>query len=117
MQQVLEEVTRCLNLEKLLPCYHHTVTVACLRAIRTLQKNGHLPSDPTLFQTYAQYGHFMDIRLAALEALIDYVKGRFTYEKLLFGPYSLIAWFFHDVGEPRCHAVMNGTFITCLKAR
>ncbi|XP_072045257.1 LOW QUALITY PROTEIN: transcription initiation factor TFIID subunit 2-like [Amphiura filiformis] len=71
---VLEEVTRCLNLEKLLPCYHHTVTVACLKAILTLQKNGHLPSDPTLFQTYAQYGHFMEIRLAALEALVDYVK-------------------------------------------
>jgi len=24
---ILEEVTRCLNLEKLLPCYRHTVTV------------------------------------------------------------------------------------------
>ena len=81
LQQVLEEVTRCLNLEKLLPCYHHTVTISCLKAIRRLQKNGHLPSDPTLFQTYAQYGHFMEIRLAALEALVDYVKGeRFTRE-------------------------------------
>ena len=81
LQQVLEEVTRCLNLEKLLPCYHHTVTISCLKAIRRLQKNGHLPSDPTLFQTYAQYGHFMEIRLAALEALVDYVKGeRFIWE-------------------------------------
>ncbi|XP_038057385.1 transcription initiation factor TFIID subunit 2-like [Patiria miniata] len=71
---VLEEVTRCLNLEKLLPCYHHRVTISCLQAIRTLQKNGHLPSDPTLFQTYAQYSHFVEIRMAALESLVDYVK-------------------------------------------
>ncbi|XP_033645134.1 transcription initiation factor TFIID subunit 2-like isoform X1 [Asterias rubens] len=73
-KMVLEEVTRCLNLEKLLPCYHHRVTISCLQAIRTLQKNGHLPSDPTLFQTYAQYSHFVEIRMAALESLVDYVK-------------------------------------------
>jgi len=41
---VLEEITRCLNLEKLLPCYKFTVSVACLKAIRKLQKFGHLPS-------------------------------------------------------------------------
>ncbi|XP_041483978.1 transcription initiation factor TFIID subunit 2-like [Lytechinus variegatus] len=73
-KMVLEEVTRCLNLEKLLPCYQHTVTISCLRNIRLLQKNSHLPSEPTLFQTYAQYGHFTKVRLAALEALVDYVK-------------------------------------------
>ncbi|XP_072170420.1 transcription initiation factor TFIID subunit 2-like [Diadema setosum] len=73
-KMVLEEVTRCLNLEKLLPCYQHTVTISCLRAIRLLQKNSHLPSEPTLFQAYAQYGHFIKVRLAALEALVDYVK-------------------------------------------
>jgi len=41
---VLEEITRCLNLEKLLTCYKFTVSVACLKAIRKLQKFGHLPS-------------------------------------------------------------------------
>ncbi|XP_071965911.1 transcription initiation factor TFIID subunit 2-like [Antedon mediterranea] len=71
---VLEEVTRCLNLEKMLPCYHHTITISCLNSIRMLQKNGHIPSDSTLFQTYAQYGHFLDVRVAALKALVDYVK-------------------------------------------
>ncbi|XP_030839037.1 transcription initiation factor TFIID subunit 2 [Strongylocentrotus purpuratus] len=73
-KMVLEEVTRCLNLEKLLPCYQHTVTISCLRNIRLLQKNSHLPSEPTLFQAYAQYGNFTKVRLAALEALVDYVK-------------------------------------------
>ena len=95
-RRVLEEVTRChivatiittttryLNLEKLLPCYRHTVTVACLEAIRwvsltlaitsspsitnsmstrKLQKTSHLPPNPGLFRDYAKYGQFQDIR-------------------------------------------------------
>ncbi|KAL1132516.1 hypothetical protein AAG570_010471, partial [Ranatra chinensis] len=69
---VLEKVTRNLNLEKLLPCYKLTVTCACLRAIRKLQKFGHLPSMPNLFRTYAAYGQFVEVRLCALEALVDY---------------------------------------------
>ncbi|XP_064486844.1 transcription initiation factor TFIID subunit 2-like isoform X2 [Ornithodoros turicata] len=69
---ILEEITRCLNLEKLLPCYKFTVTVGCLRAIRKLQKMGHLPNISALFRDYAQYGQFIDVRLAALEALVDY---------------------------------------------
>lgn len=56
---VLEEITRLLNLEKVLPCYKYTVTVACLKAIRKMQKFGHLPSSPTLFRSYAQYGQFI----------------------------------------------------------
>lgn len=40
-----------------------------------LQKNGHVPSDPALFKSYAEYGHFVDIRIAALEAVVDYTKG------------------------------------------
>lgn len=48
---------------------------SCLRAIRVLQKNGHVPSDPSLFKSYAEYGHFVDIRIAALEAVVDYTKG------------------------------------------
>ncbi|KAL5016218.1 hypothetical protein ScPMuIL_005807 [Solemya velum] len=71
---ILEEVTRYLNLEKLLPCYRHTVTVSCLRAIQALQKFGHVPSCPDLFKSYAQPGVFRDVRLAALEALVDFTK-------------------------------------------
>lgn len=56
---VLEEITRMLNLEKALPSYKMTVTVACLKAIRKLQKFGHLPSSPTLFKSYAAYGQFI----------------------------------------------------------
>lgn len=55
---VLEEMTRSLNLEKLLPCYKLTVTEACLGAIRRLQKFGHIPSSPAIFRAYAAYGQF-----------------------------------------------------------
>ncbi|KAK1332006.1 hypothetical protein QTO34_007683 [Cnephaeus nilssonii] len=79
---ILEEITRFLNMEKLLPSYRHTITVSCLRAIRVLQKNGHVPSDPTLFKSYAEYGHFVDIRIAALEAVVDYTKVDRSYEEL-----------------------------------
>ena len=53
---ILEEVSRYLNLEKLLPSYKYTVTTACLRAIRKLQKMGHLPSGATIFKDYAAPG-------------------------------------------------------------
>lgn len=49
-----------------------------------LQKNGHVPSDPSLFKAYAEYGHFVDVRVAALEAVVDYTKGLlFIYNLLL----------------------------------
>lgn len=48
---------------------------SCLRAIRQLQKNGHIPSDASLFKSYANYGHFVDVRVAALDALVDYTRG------------------------------------------
>ncbi|GLH06390.1 Transcription initiation factor TFIID subunit 2 [Gryllus bimaculatus] len=81
---VLEEITRCLNLEKLLQCYKFTVTVSCLKAIRKLQKFGHLPSNPSLFRSYAAYGQFIDVRLAALEALVDFTRVDGRWDDLVF---------------------------------
>ncbi|KAK0171350.1 hypothetical protein PV328_009091 [Microctonus aethiopoides] len=81
---ILEEVTRNLNLEKLLPCYKYTVSVACIKVIRILQKFGHLPSNPHLFKAYAAYGQFIDVRLAALEALVDFTRIDGTWEDLEF---------------------------------
>jgi len=97
-------------LEKLLPCYKYTVSVACLKVIRILQKFGHLPSNPHIFRTYAAYGqfignilyfyyintnifrfsfektqlYFLDIRLAALEALVDFTRVDGKWEDLEF---------------------------------
>ncbi|CAM6031463.1 unnamed protein product, partial [Sphagnum compactum] len=81
---ILEEITRYFNLDKLLPCYRHTVTVSCLKAIRHLQKMGHLPSNPLFFREYAVSGVFIDVRKAALEALIDITKAEIRKEDLDF---------------------------------
>lgn len=81
---ILEEITRYLNMDKLMPCYKHTVTVSCLKAIRHLQKMGHLPCNPLFFREYAQYGVFIDVRIAALTSLVDIVKAEMRREDLDF---------------------------------
>jgi len=48
---------------------------SCLKAIRRLQRFGHLPSDASVFKSYAVDGNFSDVRLAALEALVDFTAG------------------------------------------
>lgn len=73
-QLILGEVTRQLNLEKLLPTYRYVVSVSCLKALRVLQVNCHVPPDPAAFEYYASYGHFEDIRLAAIDCLVDLTK-------------------------------------------
>ncbi|XP_048519016.1 transcription initiation factor TFIID subunit 2 [Dendroctonus ponderosae] len=73
-KSILEEITRVLNLEKALPCYKYTVSVECLKVIRKMQRFGHLPSRSTIFKFYAEYGHYTDVRLAALECLVEFVK-------------------------------------------
>ncbi|KAK9889670.1 hypothetical protein WA026_007049 [Henosepilachna vigintioctopunctata] len=71
---ILEEVTKLLNLEKVLNTYKYTLSVACLKVIRKLQKFGHLPSRSAIFKDYSAHGHFIDVRLSALECLVDFVR-------------------------------------------
>ena len=49
---------------------------SCLKAIQHLQVTGHIPSESELFRKYSQYGLFEDIRLTALEILVDFVQGK-----------------------------------------
>ncbi|CAD5112196.1 DgyrCDS1430 [Dimorphilus gyrociliatus] len=79
-KRILEEIVRYLNLEKLLPCYHRVVTVSCLRALRILQKFGHIPSSANIFKSYAVKGNFINVRLAALEALVDFMTAESNVE-------------------------------------
>lgn len=71
---VLEEVTKILNLEKHLPSYKYKVSVSCLKVIRKLQKCGHLPPSSKIYRSYSEYGQYIDLRLAALECLVDFIK-------------------------------------------
>ncbi|XP_031558269.1 transcription initiation factor TFIID subunit 2-like [Actinia tenebrosa] len=73
-QLVLTEVTRRLNLEKLLPSYRYTVTVSCLKALRTLQVNGQVPADSKVFEYYSSYGHYEDVRKSAIDCLVESAK-------------------------------------------
>jgi len=43
--------------------------------VRTLQQKGHLPSTSTLFKSYAQFGMFIDVRLAALDIISGFLTG------------------------------------------
>lgn len=81
---ILEEIVRYFNLDKLLPCYKLTVSVSCLKAIRHLQKMGHLPSNSAFYQEYARYGVFIDVRMAAIECLIDITKVEQRKEDLAY---------------------------------
>lgn len=81
---VADEITRCLNMEKLLPCYKFVVTVACLGAIQKLQRMGHLPSHPALFRTYTDENHFFDIRCAAVVQLVEIIRAEQSHCDLDF---------------------------------
>jgi len=65
-------------------CLSCVVWVSCLKAIRRLQRFGHLPSDASVFKSYAVDGNFSDVRLAALEALVDFTAGLFALFTRLF---------------------------------
>lgn len=81
---IAEEITRCLNLEKILPCYKYVVTIACLRAIQQLQRMGHLPSNSHFFRSYTVSSLFLDVRCAAVTELVDMIRAEQSYEDLEF---------------------------------
>lgn len=79
---IIEEITRLLNLEKQLPSYKYSVTVSCLKVIRKLQKCGHIPPSSKIYRSYAAYGQYIDVRVAALECLVDFVKNDGRWDDL-----------------------------------
>jgi transcription initiation factor TFIID subunit 2 len=74
LQLLLKEVIQRLNLEKVLPSHQFAVTISCISVLRTLQKNGHLPNNAALFRDYAVLGHYVNVRLAAIKALVDLLQ-------------------------------------------
>ncbi|CAH8829628.1 unnamed protein product [Trichobilharzia szidati] len=88
---VIEEVSHLLNLETETMSYKGVITVVCLSAIRRLQRLGFLPIDPSLFYQYASSNFYCDIRLAAIEALVDYIRGERDQ--------SALDWLFNNIIE------------------
>ena len=43
-------------------------------AVRTLQKQQHIPAASQIFNRFSSHGHFSDVRIAAISCLADFVK-------------------------------------------
>lgn len=85
---MINEVIRVMNVEWLLPTYRHTTFISALHAVRTLQKQQHIPSSSEIFIRFSEVGHFSDVRVAAIVSLVDFVKieksnGLQDFERLL----------------------------------
>lgn len=77
MKLIIEEIVLRLNLEKLLPTYRFVITCSCLRAVRNLQKLGHIPDNVEIFKEYTSYeNNFEGVRLVAFEIIVEFLSGK-----------------------------------------
>jgi len=74
IKDILSVVNRRLNMEQILPSFKYAVTCSCLKTIRCLQVNGHIPAESAFFKVYSRYGLFEDIRFTAIELIVDFVS-------------------------------------------
>ncbi|KAJ3178561.1 hypothetical protein HDU85_005168 [Gaertneriomyces sp. JEL0708] len=70
LQDAVEEVERYRTLDRLIPSYHNSVTVACLEAQLKWMMVGMVPVNLVLFIQHARYGNFIHVRLIAIDALL-----------------------------------------------
>jgi transcription initiation factor TFIID subunit 2 len=75
LKSVVEEIVLRLNLEKFTPSYHYVITISCLKALRNLQKFGHLPENINIFKQYTRYGTFQEVRKCAFEIIVRFFEG------------------------------------------
>ena len=74
LYSVIEEIVLRLNLEKILPSYQYTISASCLKALRKLQKLGHIPDDKSVFKQYAlNKNTFDNLRVVAFEILVEFL--------------------------------------------
>ena len=52
------------------------VSASCLKAIRKLMKLGHCPEDCEIFKSYSTEGNFNDLRMLALDILVEFLTLR-----------------------------------------
>ncbi|RKO92683.1 Bromodomain-containing protein [Blyttiomyces helicus] len=68
--EALEEVRRRMRLDNVVPTYHNTVTVACLKTQMWWMLAKLIPTNIDLFLDHTLYGHFLHVRLFAFDALL-----------------------------------------------
>lgn len=71
INQCLEELDRYAYLERILPSHRNAVMVAVLRALRGLQLAGLCAFPMATFQEYLQFGHYLEVRMAAAVVIAD----------------------------------------------
>ncbi|KAJ3174070.1 hypothetical protein HDU88_000037 [Geranomyces variabilis] len=65
----LSEIHRYRVLDRLIPSYHNSVTIACLEVLLKWMLASLIPVDLTLFLQHSRYENFLRVRLVALDAL------------------------------------------------
>eukprot|EP01119_Soliformovum_irregulare_P002075 TRINITY_DN1213_c4_g1_i3.p1 TRINITY_DN1213_c4_g1~~TRINITY_DN1213_c4_g1_i3.p1 ORF type:complete len:1045 (+),score=383.68 TRINITY_DN1213_c4_g1_i3:1199-4333(+) len=65
-----KQLLRHLSLEKLIPSYHNSVTVAAIHAIADMMMRGTHEMNLGLFRDYTNYGHYEEVRIAAVQSLV-----------------------------------------------
>ncbi|KAG0100029.1 hypothetical protein BGZ93_004620 [Podila epicladia] len=70
LTQAVREIDRYRTLDYLIPTYHNTITVSCLQETMRLMVAGIIPRDLKPFMMHTRYGNFVDVRLAAFDALL-----------------------------------------------
>ncbi|CAO3608282.1 unnamed protein product [Cunninghamella blakesleeana] len=63
------EIERFRTLDYVIPTYHNTVTVACLKTITKLMINNLMDVNIAIFLPYTRYGNFLEVRLTAFDSL------------------------------------------------
>ena len=64
------------------PMYMHVFVYSCLAGLRVLQKNGHLPTDASLFREYARFYAVYNTHTASLLAVILVVHTLLVFSQL-----------------------------------
>ncbi|KAJ3296517.1 hypothetical protein HK104_001524 [Borealophlyctis nickersoniae] len=65
----VKQIQRYIELDRIMPTYHNTVTVACLSVLTRWMLAGLVPVNLVFFLKHARYGHFLHVRMAAIDAL------------------------------------------------
>ncbi|KAJ3159722.1 hypothetical protein HDU86_001372 [Geranomyces michiganensis] len=67
--ECLAEIHRYRVLDRLIPSYHNSVTIACLEVLLKWMLASLIPVDLSLFLQHSRYQNFLRVRLVALDAL------------------------------------------------
>merc|ERR1712048_968782 len=71
-------------MDRIMPKYKHKISQTCLHILRRLQRLDYLPDDSSIFVHYAKHPHFPELRIIAINALVDYIQRKKEAAKLEF---------------------------------